>query len=826
MTQTKADGKSNPGQKRMGLGIKLLIPITIVLAVSLLGFSLIIIRSQGASLNEMGTQIHQLLSESNRTVGQDLTKMNTEVSKEMLDMSKTASDLLTESTRSALTREKKKIDNEWITAFEENTRSLATVLANVAPSSMLNNDLTALTYYSKSAGSNQNVVYAMYFKPDGKPYVRYLDRNNEKIKEYINTGQGTKKYEKVISASRNDASVLIVNKKIDLDGNDLGYLLLCMNKADVNRKIAEMSSNFDTLIKDNSGKIESILGNESLKVKESMGGIMTQVSKKNEAAVANIEAGILQFSAQVKNQTKNRMGLFGSLCWLLVFISTGFLLKYLVFKPLNQITAGLKNIATGEGDLTQRLDIKNKDELGELAIWFNAFIERLNSIIVDIGANAETVTAASGELLSVSEQLSDGAEELSAKASTVAAASEEMSSNMNSVAAASEQASTNISMVADSASQMQATLGEVATNCARARGISSDASIQVDKASQRVMLLGNAAKEISQVTEAITDIAEQTNLLALNATIESARAGEAGKGFSVVAGEIKNLAGQTAQATRDIKEKIAGIQSSTDVTVLDVTKISEVISDVNEIVITISAAVEEQSASATEVARNIEQASTGIGEVNGNVAQSSQVSSEITKDISGVNAVADDMSERSTQMNQSAMDLSELSSKLRDMISVFKVSAKNVQSDEGADLSEKNIPDLMSWGPKFVLGIDKIDNQHKALVSLINQLHSAMKLKKGRQKSGEILKGLADYTVYHFAHEEKLFEKYGFPEKEDHIKKHKELLAQVMAFSTQFKEGKASLTMDLMNFLTRWLKDHILKTDKAYAPFLKEKMKD
>jgi len=111
-------------------------------------------------------------------------------------------------------------------------------------------------------------------------------------------------------------------------------------------------------------------------------------------------------------------------------------------------------------------------------------------------------------------------------------------------------------------------------------------------------------------------------------------------------------------------------------------------------------------------------------------------------------------------------------------------------------------------------------------VALINQLHKAMKLKKGSKKAGAILKDLADYTVYHFGFEKELFEKYAYPETQQHLKIHKDLVDNVIEFKTQFDEGKASLTMDLMNFLTDWLKNHIMKTDRDYAPFLKEKMQD
>ncbi|MBU1340223.1 MAG: methyl-accepting chemotaxis protein [Proteobacteria bacterium] len=425
-----------------------------------------------------------------------------------------------------------------------------------------------------------------------------------------------------------------------------------------------------------------LITKDALSDNDRIGKIQLYYTEKMVIDLINIEKQkakneIAVFGKRIDHQLKKAVFVQGiALVFVVVILVVCFsyMIKRIVCLPIDGVTESLKEIATGEGDLTRRLPIKRNDEIGALATWFNAFIERLHNIIVDIGANAQTVTTASGKLVLVSEQMSEGALELSGRANTVAAASEEMSSNMNSVAAASEQASTNISRVATSASQMKTTLGEVAQNCEKAKYISDNAAVQVDKAKERVTLLGNAAKQISKVTEVITEIAEQTNLLALNATIEAARAGAAGKGFAVVAAEIKSLAGQTAKATEDIKQNISGIQTSTDDTVQDVTKISEVILDVNKIVTTIATAVEEQSSSATLVARNIEQASMGISEINENVAQSSHVAKEIAKEITGVNSVAKDMSDRSAQMNQSATDLSGLSLKLRDMIKVFKVS--------------------------------------------------------------------------------------------------------------------------------------------------------
>ena len=533
---------------------------------------------------------------------------------------------------------------------------------------------TALLGYIKSACSNQSVVYALYLKPSGKPYIKYLDRKHEKIKHYIKTGQGQKKHQKVLKASGVDPDVYVVKRPIQLEGKNLGELVFCLDKTQINQKLSAMSSDFDNLIQENSEKIGSTLREESRVVIGSITTIIDDVSDNNGSVVSKISASIVGSSREVKNQTKIRLAVFGTACCLLILGLSFWLLEALVIVPVSQISKSLENIASGEGDLTRRIKIKNQDELGALVHWFNAFIQRLNNIILDIGTNSETVNVASQKLVTVSGQVADDAKDLLTKAGTVAEASEKMSTNMDTVDATSTQVSESVRSVAESSAQMQSTFQEVVKNCEHAREISDEATAQVNQATERVEHLGSSAKDISRVTEAITDIAEQTNLLALNATIEAARAGEAGKGFAVVAGEIKSLAEQTAQATDDIRSKINEIQSSTDNTVHDVKKISTVIIRVNEIVSSVVTAMEDQFSSAAEMTQNMGQASEGIHEVSENISSSSVVSSEIARDIASVNEVSEDISQKSSQMDENARNLAELSAKLKDMISVFKVS--------------------------------------------------------------------------------------------------------------------------------------------------------
>jgi methyl-accepting chemotaxis protein len=342
-------------------------------------------------------------------------------------------------------------------------------------------------------------------------------------------------------------------------------------------------------------------------------------------------------------------------------------------KIVDNVAEGLHDIADGEGDLTRRLNISTKDELGDLARWFNIFIEKLQHIIQDISVNAEDLSSSSKKLSALSQEMAGSAIEVSSESEAIATSSQAVNQNITSIAAAMEQSSVNLSTVAAAAEEMTATINQISRNTGQATQIAGKAVDQVKSATNRVQLLGQAAIDISKVTETITEISEQTNLLALNATIEAARAGEAGKGFAVVANEIKELARQTATATSEIKEKIDSIQITTKGTVTDIENISDIINNVNEIIVTIALAIEEQSSSTQEISRNVNQASAGIQEVNFKVVDSSVSFDHVARNLAHMNQVSSNMSQQCSQVNNNTLATSRLADRLKELVGRFKL---------------------------------------------------------------------------------------------------------------------------------------------------------
>ncbi len=132
--------------------------------------------------------------------------------------------------------------------------------------------------------------------------------------------------------------------------------------------------------------------------------------------------------------------------------------------------------------------------------------------------------------------------------------------------------------------------------------------------------------------------------------------------------------------------------------------------------------------------------------------------------------------------------------------------------------------DFIEWKDEFSVYIEEIDNQHKHLVELLNELNSAMRIGKGRQVVGKIIEELIAYTQYHFSTEEKYFKMYNYEFTEEHTQEHNEFIDKIQKFQKEYEEGKLTVTIEVLEFLNAWVKHHILGSDKKYVPYLANKL--
>ena len=295
----------------------------------------------------------------------------------------------------------------------------------------------------------------------------------------------------------------------------------------------------------------------------------------------DLKANLAKIGKSSKDQRMMNIWLFIGV----VMVSVGcawVIVTRAISRPISNTVTMLRDIAEGEGDLTKRLEIHSNDEMGDVAKWFNAFIENLQSIIGEFSQNANFLNTASDSLVELSDNMSREAVGMSSKSHTVSVSAQGMSDNLNSVAAAMEETSTNTAMVASAAEEMNITITNIAQNTDQVKSISNDAVNQAQHASGKMKALVSSVQSIGMITETITDISEQINLLALNATIEAARAGESGKGFAVVAHEIKELAKQTASSSTKIKNQIQSVQEITSGTVAEIDQITGVIATIKD----------------------------------------------------------------------------------------------------------------------------------------------------------------------------------------------------------------------------------------------------
>lgn len=344
---------------------------------------------------------------------------------------------------------------------------------------------------------------------------------------------------------------------------------------------------------------------------------------------------------------------------LVVGIIGGIILGNNITRPIDNVVTIIRDIAEGEGDLSVRLNLNKSDEVGELAKWFDIFVDKLNDLIArmdrtcqllhnqldnlnhNISAlegNVERTDTAFHAVSQVGEALQSGISSINhgtersySEMEKVATGAEQMSTNISEVANSIQTSTANLSHVASAVEQLSNTFQEISRRIAESSRTTNDAAKITEEASQSVSVLDEHAQNISDFVDIIDAISKQTNLLALNATIEAASAGEAGRGFAVVANEVKDLAKQTAQAVQQIAIRVSEIQSSTNSTTEKIGRITAVMGEVNDINNVIVGMVEEQASTIQEIHANLDSTSQESEGISHSIQNSLDISLRVTE---------------------------------------------------------------------------------------------------------------------------------------------------------------------------------------------------
>jgi len=330
-----------------------------------------------------------------------------------------------------------------------------------------------------------------------------------------------------------------------------------------------------------------------------------------------------------------------------------------IIRPLKSAVSAMDDIASGDGDLTRRLEIGGKDELGQLATAFNSFADQVHGLVERVLSSTRTLNEASAELNQIMGEAGQGVERQKSESDQVATAMHEMT-------AAAQEVANNASEASDAADHASVQVSDAQGLVHQTIEVIGGLSEQVEEGVSVIEMLGSDSRKIDSVLEVIREIADQTNLLALNAAIEAARAGEAGRGFAVVADEVRTLASRTQKSTQEIQETIERLQSGAGNAVKLIGSISER-----------SEATVAETCKVSDALQRINQAVGTINDMNTQIASAAEeqtsVSETINQNVHEIVAITEQTAQGTHRAGLATQRLKALAADMSDQVSRYRV---------------------------------------------------------------------------------------------------------------------------------------------------------